>query len=285
MLIIACPCAMGLAVPTAVMVASGRGAAAGVLIKGGEPLERLGGVDTVVLDKTGTLTEGRPKVVDRSSSDERDARCWSAWSRPSSEVGASAGEPSSQLVRLKPDTTVDGDACGHRFRGGGGQGRDRDGGRPSRDRRHRGAAAGIRQIDASRVAPQVARLERRRRARWCSPRSMAMLAAAFAIADTVRPNARAIVSSLRRRGLKVVMLTGDRRSRRGRLPREVGIDDVIADVLPEGKVDAIKTLQQGGHTVAMVGDGFNDAPALAQADVGIAMASGTDIAVEAARSR
>ena len=108
------------------------------------------------------------------------------------------------------------------------------------------------------------------------------LAAAFAIADTLRPNARAIVSSLRRRGLKVVMLSGDRQVTARKIAAEVGIDDVIAEVLPEGKVDAIKSLQQGGHTVAMIGDGLNDAPALAQADVGMAMASGTDIAAEAA---
>jgi P-type Cu+ transporter len=108
------------------------------------------------------------------------------------------------------------------------------------------------------------------------------LAAAFAIADTLRPNAREVVGALRKRGLKVVMLSGDRTVTARKIASEVGIDEVIAEVLPEGKVDAIRSLQQGGRRVAMIGDGLNDAPALAQADVGMAMASGTDIAAEAA---
>jgi Cu+-exporting ATPase len=108
------------------------------------------------------------------------------------------------------------------------------------------------------------------------------LAAAFAIADTLRPNAPAIVGSLRRRGLKVVMLSGDRVTTARKIAADAGIAEVIAEVLPEGKVEAIRALQQAGHTVAMIGDGLNDAPALAQADVGMAMASGTDIAAEAA---
>jgi Cu+-exporting ATPase len=107
-------------------------------------------------------------------------------------------------------------------------------------------------------------------------------AAAFAIADTLRPNAGTIVQSLKQRGLRIVMLSGDRRTTAEAIARQAGVDDVIAEVLPDGKVEAIKSLQQGGHQVAMVGDGLNDAPALAQADVGIAMASGTDIAAEAA---
>jgi Cu+-exporting ATPase len=107
-------------------------------------------------------------------------------------------------------------------------------------------------------------------------------AAAFAIADTLRPNARTVVASLRRRGLRVVMLSGDRKTTAEVIARQAGVDEVIAEVLPDGKVEAIKSLQSGGHRVAMVGDGLNDAPALAQADIGIAMASGTDIAAEAA---
>jgi Cu+-exporting ATPase len=106
--------------------------------------------------------------------------------------------------------------------------------------------------------------------------------AAFAIADTLRPNAKAVVESLKRRGLRVVMLSGDRKATADAIAHQAGIDDVIAEVLPDGKVDAIKSLQQGGHRVAMIGDGLNDAPALAQADIGMAMASGTDIAAEAA---
>jgi len=107
-------------------------------------------------------------------------------------------------------------------------------------------------------------------------------AAAFAIADTLRHNAASVMQALKRRGLRVVMLSGDRKATAATIARQAGIDDVIAEVLPDGKVEAIKSLQQGGHHVAMVGDGLNDAPALAQADIGIAMASGTDIAAEAA---
>jgi Cu+-exporting ATPase len=106
--------------------------------------------------------------------------------------------------------------------------------------------------------------------------------AAFAIADTLRPNAKTVVESLKRRGLRVVMLSGDRKATAEGIAHQAGIDEVIAEVLPDGKVNAIKSLQQGGHRVAMIGDGLNDAPALAQADIGMAMASGTDIAAEAA---
>ena len=151
-----------------------------------------------------------------------------------------------------------------------------------------GTEALLRRIAAStRAAIDGAwpRLDAPRQAPWCSRRSTASAAAAFAIADTLRPNAQDVVASLKRRGLHVVMLTGDRRATAEAIARQAGIDEVIAEVLPDGKVAAIKSLQHSGHRVAMVGDGLNDAPALAQADIGIAMASGTDIAAEAARSR
>jgi Cu+-exporting ATPase len=278
-LIIACPCAMGLAVPTAVMVASGRGAAAGVLIKGGEPLERLGGVDTVVFDKTGTLTEGHPIVVDSWVDGDRD--------RTVAMVAAVEEKSEHPLAKAVVSFLVPAKAGNHaiqvgvaNFQAVAGKGviATADG--------HRvivGTEALLResQIDAAPAATELAQ--------WnADARTVVFaaidgrLAAAFAIADTLRPNARAIVTALRRRGLKVVMLSGDRAVTARKIAGEVGIDDVIAEVLPEGKVDAIRSLQQGGHAVAMIGDGLNDAPALAQADVGMAMASGTDIAADAA---
>ncbi len=273
-LIIACPCAMGLAVPTAVMVASGRGASAGVLIKGGEPLERLAGVDTVVFDKTGTLTEGRPVVVDTYVIGDRDT-----------VVGiVAAAEARSEHPLAKAVVAY------------GGQ----EGGRPAVEHFIAVAGRGVfatvgghhvivgtqalldeSAIDTSALAGTLAA--------WTAQARTVVLAAidgkaaaAFAIADTLRPNAKMVVESLTRRGLRVVMLSGDRRATAEAIARQAGIDTVIAEVLPDGKVDAIKSLQQGGHRVAMIGDGLNDAPALAQADIGMAMASGTDIAAEAA---
>jgi len=275
-LIIACPCAMGLAVPTAVMVASGRGAAAGVLIKGGEPLETLAKVDTVVFDKTGTLTEGRPKVVDSvfidTSTREETLTTIAAVESKSEHPLAKS------IVALIPDprspipvdnfialagkgvfATVNG-----RYVIVGTQALLEESGvntTPVRDAATTWAGQSktfvVAAIDGQAVA-------------------------AFAIADMLRGNARTVVTALRQRGIRVVMLSGDRQVTAEAIAREAGIDEVIAQVLPDGKVAAIKRLQEGGHRVAMVGDGLNDAPALAQADIGMAMATGTDIAAEAA---
>jgi Cu+-exporting ATPase len=272
-LIIACPCAMGLAVPTAVMVASGRGASAGVLIKGGEPLEKLAGVDTVVFDKTGTLTEGRPVVVDslvvpgRERQDTLDliGALEAQSEHPLAKaVVAFAGSPSRPVTDFEAVAgrgvvaTVDG---------------------------HRvivGTEALLHDwgIETSPLGPAAA---------WTTQAKTVVLAAidgrpaaAFAIADTLRSNARSIVESLQRRGLRVVMLSGDRKPTADAIAAQAGIREVIAEVLPDGKVEAIRSLQRDGRRVAMIGDGLNDAPALAQADIGMAMASGVDIAAEAA---
>jgi Cu+-exporting ATPase len=273
-LIIACPCAMGLAVPTAVMVASGRGAGAGVLIKGGEPLERLAGVDTVVFDKTGTLTEGRPAVVDAIFTGDRDSTLGLV-----TAVERLSEHPLAKAIVAHAPAATSRPAVGD-FRALAG----------------RGVLANI---DGRQVIVGTEALVRdsgidtsaldARAAEWTAEARTVVFAAvdgkaaaAFAIADTLRPNAGTIVQSLKQRGLRIVMLSGDRRTTAEAIARQAGVDDVIAEVLPDGKVEAIKSLQQGGHQVAMVGDGLNDAPALAQADVGIAMASGTDIAAEAA---
>jgi Cu+-exporting ATPase len=274
-LIIACPCAMGLAVPTAVMVASGRGAAAGVLIKGGEPLERLAGIDTVVFDKTGTLTEGRPTVVDSVMVDGTD---------PLALTVIAAVESKSEHPLAKAIVNY----------------ASRPGGLPESENFLAIAGKGVFATVNGRhviVGTQALLDEsgidtspiRETADRWTTQARTVVVAAidgraaaAFAIADTLRPNASVVIGSLRRRGLRVVMLSGDRKTTAEAIAREVGIDEVIAEVLPDGKVAAIKQLQQGGHRVAMIGDGLNDAPALAQADVGMAMASGTDIATDAA---
>jgi Cu+-exporting ATPase len=275
-LIIACPCAMGLAVPTAVMVASGRGAAAGVLIKGGEPLERLAGVDTVVFDKTGTLTEGRPAVVDSIVIGDRDAilALIAAVESKSEHPLAKA------VVAFFPDSPQGGRPTVENFVAVAGRG-------------VLATAGGHRLVVGTQALLEESGIDTSAlntgASAWTSQAKTVVFAAidgkaaaAFAIADTLRANAKSVVESLKQRGLRVVMLSGDRKATAAAIASQVGIDEVIAEVMPDGKVDAIKSLQQGGHRVAMIGDGLNDAPALAQADVGMAMASGTDIAAEAA---
>ena len=265
-LIIACPCAMGLAVPTAVMVASGRGASAGVLIKGGEPLERLASVDTVVLDKTGTLTEGKPRVIEFRTAPGVDeamvlALALSVERRSEHPLAKSIVEYAQSRGAIARDVTG--------FEAISGRGA-------------RGIVDGVDVLigsDTSGVSSSV---------RVADDLTAAIVhiggqpVASFGIADTLRPNAGTVVAALKQLGVRIVMLTGDRHVTAHSIARQAGIDEVIADVLPAGKVDAIRRLQADGRIVAMVGDGLNDAPALAQADVGMAMASGTDIASEAA---
>ena len=276
-LIIACPCAMGLAVPTAVMVASGRGASAGVLIKGGEPLERLAGVDTIVFDKTGTLTEGRPAVIDSMIPGDRDNALALI-----AAVEAKSEHPLAKAVVAFVSNSPP------------------EGGRSTVENFIAVAGRGVFAVVGGHhviVGTQALLKDSgvdtspfdATASDWAAQGRTVVFAAidgkaaaAFAIADTLRANAGAIVRSLKQRGLRIVMLSGDRKTTAETIARQAGVDEVIAEVLPDGKVDAIKSLQRSGRHVAMVGDGLNDAPALAQADIGIAMASGTDIAAEAA---
>jgi Cu+-exporting ATPase len=271
-LIIACPCAMGLAVPTAVMVASGRGASAGVLIKGGEPLERLARVDTVVFDKTGTLTLGQPKVVDFTG--DRTALTMIAAvearsEHPLAKAIAAYGDPPAQAGgHVKDFVAVAGRGVSAIVDG---------------RKVIIGTQAYVEQSGISTVTVKDTIASWTARGRTVVIAAIdGKVSAMFAIADALRPEAASIVANLKRRGLRVVMLSGDRKATADAVARQAGVDEVIAEVLPDGKVDAIRSLQRDGHRVAMVGDGLNDAPALAQADVGIAMASGTDIAAEAA---
>ena len=281
-LIIACPCAMGLATPTAIMVGTGRGAEAGMLIRGGEALETAGRVDVVVFDKTGTLTDGAPtvaRVAAVAGFDEATILDLAA----SVEVGSEhpLGEAIAAQARERGlgSRPVDG------FRatpGRGVEGRvsmDGTDGRCSSGRRRSFASGAIETagLDADVAAAPVG-------ATTVLVAIDRTAAGAISLADRVKPEARAAVDELAREGIEAWLLTGDARPTALAVAAAVGIpaDRVIAEVLPEDKAAAIERLRAGGRVVAMVGDGINDAPALAGADVGIAIGTGADVAIEAA---
>jgi len=275
-LIIACPCAMGLAVPTAVMVATGKGAELGLLIKGGEALERAGKVDTVVLDKTGTVTAGRPVVVDvitvdGFTQDEVLASAASAERLSEHPIGkAIVQRAAEQLSRV----TASSEFLSETGRGV----RARVDGKLTLV-----GGASLLEGEGISVAP-LATAAAQMAGEGKSPvyvASALRLMGVIGVADQIRETSASAVERMRRAGLSVVMLTGDDARTAGSIARQAGISEVTAGLLPEGKTREIVRRQQAGHVVAMVGDGINDAPALAQADIGIAVGSGTDIAIEA----
>jgi Cu+-exporting ATPase len=277
-LVIACPCAMGLAVPTAVMVATGKGAELGVLIKGGEALERAHAIDTVVLDKTGTITEGKPSVTDvvlapgatvgedvlvaLVAAVERASEHPLAAAISAHAAGRNLGAMEVQAFESVTGRGARGAVGGHVVLVG---------------NQALLAAEGITTEPLDARAAELA--DRGRTAVFAAVDGV--LAGLLAIADEIRPTSRDAIARLRRMGLEVVMLTGDTRRAAEVVARAAGVERVVAGVMPEGKVAEVERLQRDGRVVAMVGDGINDAPALARADVGIAMGSGTDIAVEA----
>ncbi|MBI4254350.1 MAG: heavy metal translocating P-type ATPase, partial [Candidatus Rokubacteria bacterium] len=276
-LVIACPCAMGLATPTAIMVGTGRGAEFGVLIKSAAALELLHKCDTVVFDKTGTLTVGRPSVTDViavAPATEDEVLALAAAAEQGSEhplgeaIVTRAKERGLALPPVSEFTTVPG------------QGIDAmaPDGRVLLGNRALMEARGI-AIEA--LAGRVSELA----ARGWTAMYLALagrLLGVLAAADTLKPEAGAAIAALKGLGVGVVMLTGDNRLTAEAIARQAGVDRVLAEVLPEDKTGEIRRLQGEGRRVAMVGDGINDAPALAQAEVGIAMGSGTDVAIEAA---
>ncbi|GAO02192.1 heavy metal translocating P-type ATPase [Anaeromyxobacter sp. PSR-1] len=278
-LVIACPCAMGLAVPTAVMVATGKGAELGVLLKGGEALERAHTVDTVVLDKTGTLTQGKPAVTEvrlapgAPVGEDALVGLVAAVERASEHplaaaIAAHAAARGAAVPAVEAFESVTG--RGARGLAGG--------------RRVVVGNAALLETEGVSTAP----LEAEAGALAAEGRTAVFaavdgrLAGLLAVADELRPTSREAVARLRRMGLEVVMLTGDVRRSAEAVARAAGVERVVAGVLPEGKVAEVERLQAEGRVVAMVGDGINDAPALARAEIGIAMGSGTDVALEAA---
>ncbi|GAA0801648.1 heavy metal translocating P-type ATPase [Spirilliplanes yamanashiensis] len=253
-LIIACPCALGLATPTALLVGTGRGAQLGVLIRGVEALESARRVDTVVLDKTGTVTTGRMELVAAEPDSDELLRYAGAVEAASEHpIGRAIARAAAERLGGLPPVT------GFRAEPGVGV---------------RGVVGGV-EVEVGRGEARDARTAVE--VRW-GGRARGTLY----LADAVRPESAGAVAALRRLGLRPVLLTGDGEAVAKAVAAEVGIDEVIAGVLPAGKVDAVRRLQDSGAAVAMVGDGVNDAAALVQADLGLAMGTGTDVAIQAA---
>ena len=276
-LIIACPCAMGLATPTSIMVGTGRAAELGVLFRKGEALQQLRSAQVVAFDKTGTLTRGKPELTDivTAGGFEADAvlalvaAVEKASEHPIGEAIVRAAEgrglslPAVGGFQATPGhgvtATVDGRlvevGSRHHFE--------------AQDRDFSALVGPAEEFASAGKTPVYAAVDGR-------------MVAAIAVADTLKPTSRSVVAALHEAGIKVAMITGDNRRTAETVGRQLGIDHVLAEVLPQGKMEAIRKLQQDGAVVAFVGDGINDAPALVGADIGIAVGSGTDVAIESA---
>ena len=267
-LIIACPCALGLATPTALLVGTTRGAQLGLLMRGPEVLESTRRADTIVLDKTGTVTSGRMSLVDVVAADRQEALRLAGGLEDASEhpIGRAIARaaraelgllPAAHDVMALPGVGVQGEVAGRRVR----VGRAGDHVPPALDAARRKAeAAGATAVLAS----------------WDGE-----VRAVFVVADAVKPSSAEAVAALRDLGLRPILVTGDNRATAEAVGAAVGIEEVVAEVLPAGKAELVAAMQAEGRVVAMAGDGINDAPALAQADLGLAVGTGTDVAIEA----
>ncbi len=273
-LIIACPCALGLATPMAIMVGTGRGAHAGVLIKNAEALETLEKVDTLVIDKTGTLTEGKPQLVGMSATGHGDPlemlRLAASLERASEHPLAAAIVTAATEKQLRLSKATD-------FTYGMGKGVQ---GIVDGKRVAVGNLPFLHEVGAFASSPAPTAVLAPERATQVGVAIDGKYAGALTIVDPLKRGAKTAVEDFKKNKVRVVMLTGDRRETAAQIAHSLGITEFEAEVLPEGKSEVVKKLQQQGRVVAMAGDGINDAPALAQADVGIAMGTGTDVAME-----
>ena len=275
-LVISCPCALGLATPTAIMVGTGRGAKSGILIKSATALETAHKIDTVILDKTGTITAGKPVVTDilPVKVTENELLAFAAGleklsEHPLGEAIVAAAEakqlalPEAGNYKQIPGQGVTAELAGAEC-----------------------AAGNLKllqelKVDVSSLMDQYDKLASQGKTPLYFVRAGELLGC-IAVADTVKPTSREAIAKLQDMGLRVLMVTGDNRATAEAIRAQVGVDEAIAQVLPQDKEAVVRKLQQEGHIVAMVGDGINDAPALARADVGVAIGAGTDIAIEAA---
>lgn len=275
-IVIACPCALGLATPTAIMVGTGKGAEHGILIKGGEPLQSANKINTIIFDKTGTLTNGKPEVTEiesLSSLDEDEVLEIAASMEKQSEhplaeaIYTYAQEEGLKLSDVEDFKAIPGHGVQAKING------------KTYFLGNRKLISDVVNLEIDRVNRKMSRLEDDGNTVMILASEKEILGL-IGVADTVKETSAEAVEKLKRMGLEVYMITGDNARTAQAIAREVGITNVLAEVLPEDKANEVKKLQEQGKKVAMVGDGINDAPALAQADLGIAMGSGTDVAME-----
>lgn len=275
-LVIACPCALGLATPTAIMVGTGKGAENGVLIKGGEPLETTYKLKTIVFDKTGTITEGKPKVTDivTNGESEKEILILAASAEKGSEhplgeaIVKDAEEKGLSLKVIDKFTAIPGHGIAVEI-----------------DKKSILLGNKKLMMEKNINISSLDETSDRLASEGKTPMYIAIdenLAGIIAVADTVKASSKNAIDSLHKMGIEVAMITGDNKRTADAIAKQVGIDIVLSEVLPEDKANEVKKLQVDGNRVGMVGDGINDAPALAQADIGIAIGSGTDVAIESA---
>jgi len=275
-LVIACPCALGLATPTSLMVGTGIGAKYGILIKGGEPLEAACQIKTIVFDKTGTLTKGKPEVTNVESFNSLDKKVMVSLAGSLEKLSEHSLAEAINNYVLQEKIELQ---AVNNFQALPGKGVSGEINQETYFFGNRKLLTDVVGLDVSQIDSRLQKLEEQGKTVMILATKKEIVGI-LAVADTIKETSRAAISSLQKSGLEVYMITGDNERTAQAVAAQLGITNVLAEVLPEDKANEIKKLQLGGRSVAMVGDGINDAPALAQADLGIVMGSGTDVAME-----